>query len=98
MSVSHSKYNTQQSPSVSTHAYTSSLNEEERERLRKKQSLKEILKNKREKSVGMKHEKSESKMDYQTKYDYHNYHNNYVKSTTTSPLMKYHRNSSNVFK
>lgn len=49
---------------------TTSLNDEEKEKLRKKQSLKDILKNKRQKS-GYKMEKTDSKVD---KYESLNYY------------------------
>ena len=97
VSNSHSKYHHPPSPAHNSVTY-SVLNDDEKEKLRKKQSLKDILKNKREKS-GLKNEKSESRLDsYPLKYDYHNYHNSYAKSSTTSPLMKYHKHGSAVFK
>jgi hypothetical protein len=58
MSSSHSKYHhPPASPSGSGHVY-SSLNDEDKEKLRKKHSLKEILRNKRDKSNGLKHDKT----------------------------------------
>ena len=55
--------------SYSYHSLNSSLNDEEREELRKKQSLKDILKNKRERAWN-KMQKSDSKIDrFEHKYD-----------------------------
>lgn len=99
MSNSHHKYHNPPSPATSNYSILNSavLNDEERDKLRKKQSLKDILKNKRERS-SLKNERSQPQMDAYSKYETHNLHREYNKSSTTSPLMKYYKNGTPVFK